>query len=415
MRFVAWSSPEDLRAKLLEVLADELKLENDTDVRGFNRALGAKSVDEYDYFNASRGATVGSVEKLESWQVLSPLRGLAFGVGSINRDIHERFRPGYLELARRQWPPIPKPLGAERIVYGDKLINLNNHRRDGRRVYPQDGALGYLANGEIGIAVGQWKTGGNPKILKVEFASQPGYTYDFYANDFRDEGDPALELAYALTIHKAQGSQFRLVILILPEAHPILSRELVYTAITRHQERIVIMYQAHQSALKELAAPHRSETARRKSNLMRPSRMVEIPLPKGSVFLQEGLVHRTSKGVAVRSKSELVIAEALSHAKIEWEYEKALNLGESIRYPDFTIEDDVSGRTVYWEHLGLLNREDYRRAWQSKLSLYRANGILPAEEGGGEKGWLITSTESSTGGFDVALVNGLINRYLTDS
>jgi ATP-dependent exoDNAse (exonuclease V) alpha subunit len=85
----------------------------------------------------------------------------------------------------------------------------------------QEGALGYLANGEIGIAVGQWKTRGNPKILKVEFTSQTGFTYDFYASDFREEGDAALELAYALTVDKSQGSQFRLVIVVLPEGHPL--------------------------------------------------------------------------------------------------------------------------------------------------------------------------------------------------
>ena len=149
---------------------------------------------------------------------------MPFGVSDINRQIHERFRSAFMELASRQWASIPKPLGAERIVYGDKVINLSNHRRDGRRVYPQEGALGYLANGEIGITVGQWKTRGSPKILKVEFTSQPGFTYDFYKSDFREEGDPALELAYALTVHKAQGSQFRLVILVLPEGHPIMSR-----------------------------------------------------------------------------------------------------------------------------------------------------------------------------------------------
>ena len=73
-------------------------------------------------------------------------------------------------------------MGAERIVYGDKVINLGNHRRDGKRVYPAEGALGYLANGEIGVAVGLWKAAS--KILKVEFSSQPGYTYDFYGAIF---------------------------------------------------------------------------------------------------------------------------------------------------------------------------------------------------------------------------------------
>src|SRR5262249_22697185 len=212
-------------------------------------------------------------------------------------------------MTTRQWRSIPKPFGAERIVYGDKVINLSNHKRDGRRVYPQEGALGYLANGEIGIAVGQWKTRANPKILKAEFSSQAGFIYDFNASDFREESDAALELAYALTVHKSQGSQFRLVVVVLPEAHPILSRELIYTALTRHQDRLVLMHQGPRTLLKEFAAPHRSETARRMTNLLRDCHMVEFPQAKGSVFLQEGLIHRTSKGLAMRSKSELIIAE----------------------------------------------------------------------------------------------------------
>jgi hypothetical protein len=59
--------------------------------------------------------------------------------------------------------------------------------------------------------------------------------------------------------------------------------------------------------------------------------MLEFPLTKGSVFLQDGLIHRTSTGLAVRSKSELIIAEALSNAGIAFEYEKPLSLGNSHR------------------------------------------------------------------------------------
>ena len=413
IRFVEWQKPEDFQRRLVEMLVEELKLSGPNDFRGFNRALGATVVGEYDYFNATRDGKPGAVGAVEAWQILSPLRGMPFGVSDVNRQIHQAFRASFLDLASRQWQrPIPKPMGAERVVYGDKVINLSNHRRDGRRVYPAEGAVGYLANGEIGITVGQWKSGSSPKILKVEFSSQPGYTYDFYGSDFREEGDAALELAYALTVHKAQGSQFKLVILVLPEGHPILSRELIYTALTRHQDRVVVMHQGPRTALKEFASPHRSETARRMTNLLQPCRMVEVPLAKGSVFLQEGLIHRTSKGLPVRSKSELIIAEALTHAGTAFSYEKTLTLGGSTRYPDFTIDDEISGRTVYWEHLGMLEREDYRQSWAKKLAWYRANGVLPAEEGGGPQGVLVTTTESSKTGFDSAAVEKIIRDHL---
>ncbi len=335
---------------------------------------------------------------------------MPFGVGDVNRLIHERFRAGFVALATRFPRSIPKPFGAERIVYGDKVINLRNHKRDGKRVYPQEGALGYLANGEIGIAVGQWKTNQFPKILKVEFSSQKGFTYDFYGSDFRDEGDAAMELAYALTIHKAQGSQFNLVIVVLPEGHPILSRELIYTALTRHQDRVVVMHQGPRTMLKDFASPLRSETARRMTNLMLECQMLEIPQAKGSVFLQEGLIHLTSKGVAVRSMSELAIAEALTNAGVSYEYEKALTLGGQTRYPDFTVEDEISGRTIYWEHLGMLDNEGYRSAWEKKLAWYKSNDVLPESEGGGSRGMLMMSVGSGLTGFDLTTIKADIDR-----
>jgi hypothetical protein len=409
LRFVAWENPAEFQDKLLDVLAGELQLEGIEDERGFNRALGATPSGEYDYFNPTRNGKQGAVGEVEAWQILSPLRGLPFGVGDINRLVHKRFRSGLLEFASRQWGrSIPKPLGAEQIVYGDKVINLGNHRRDGRRVYPSEGALGYLANGEIGITVGQWKTKGAPKILKVEFSSQPGYTYDFYGSDFREEGDAALELAYALTVHKAQGSQFGLVILVLPAGHPILSRELIYTALTRHQHRVVVMHQGPRTLLKEFTAPHRSETARRRTNLLTDSQMVEIPQPKGSVFLQEGLIHRTSHGLAVRSKSELLIAEAFLAANVQFEYEKPLTFGGQTRYPDFTIEDEISGRTIYWEHLGMLDRADYRASWERKLAWYLTNGVQLATDGVGGSPLLVTTADTAAAGLDMAGVRRLI-------
>jgi hypothetical protein len=298
------------------------------------------------------------------------------------------------------------------VVYGDKVINLRNHRRDGKRVFPQEGAVGYLANGEIGVAVGMWQTRKNPKILNIEFASQQGFTYSFYGSDFREEGDAALELAYALTVHKAQGSQFTLTIVVLPEGHPILSRELIYTALTRHKDRVVLMHQGPRTVLKDFAAPQRSETARRMTNLLQPCQMEEFPQVKGSVFLQKGLLHRTSKGLAVRSKSELIIADAMSQAGIAFEYEKPLTFGNSTRYPDFTVDDEISGRTIFWEHLGLLEREDYRKSWEKKLAWYREHGILPADEGAGENGTLVTTTESSTAGFDASTVQTVIKKYI---
>ena len=412
IRFVEWTKPEDFQKKLVSVLVDELGLSDESDVRGFNRSMGCTTSGDFDYFNASRNGQAGAVSKVEAWQILSPLRGNPFGANDINRQIHERYRAGFLELAtKHRNRKVPKPMGSERIVYGDKVINVRNHGR--KDFWPDtEEAQGYLANGEIGIAIGQWRTQNMKKapwVLKVEFSSQQGISYDFKARDFQEEGEAVLELAYALTVHKAQGSQFGLVVVVVPEGHPIISRELVYTALTRHETRVVVMHQGPRTLLKNFTEPHSSETARRRTNLVAPCRMVEAQsTEKGSSFLQENLIHLTSRGTAVRSKSELLIAEALINAQVDFGYERPLTLGGVTRYPDFTIVDDVTGKTIYWEHLGMLERSDYRRAWEKKLAWYHDHGVLPHDHPDAEDAVLITTKDTSMTGIDMSEVKKLI-------
>jgi exodeoxyribonuclease V alpha subunit len=53
---------------------------------------------------------------------------------------------------------------------------------------------------------------------------------------------PAHETAYAMTVHKSQGSEFEAVWLLLPsQDNPVLSRELVYTGITRARQRLAVL------------------------------------------------------------------------------------------------------------------------------------------------------------------------------
>jgi hypothetical protein len=67
--------------------------------------------------------------------------------------------------------------------------------------------------------------------------------YTFGKKDFGEEGDAPLELAYAITVHKAQGSEFGTVIVVLPDPCRVLSRELLYTALTRQKDRVVLLVQ----------------------------------------------------------------------------------------------------------------------------------------------------------------------------
>ena len=408
LRFVKWETSKDFPECLMKVLTEELDLKNSYDQRGFDSSLGCNSEG---YFN--RGEAVKEIEK---WQILSPLRGMPYGVNDINRQIHKRFRSKQIKdpsYSRK----IPAPMGIEQVIYGDKVINQTNRSTIICRTIesPFTKVSGYLANGEIGIAVGQWHTKKmrDKKIrintLKVEFASQKGYTYEFNKKHFSEWGDSFLELAYALTIHKAQGSQFRKVILILPEDHRIISRELLYTALTRHQDRVIIMHQGPIGKLKNLSSGFYSETARRSTNLFTECKMLEFKQQQDTVFMQEGLIHRTSKGLAVRSKSELLIAEALDKFDVAFKYEDSLKFGDSVRYPDFTI--DVFGRTVYWEHLGMLRVKRYREAWNRKLEWYKRNGILPAGDGNDAEQVLVTTRDDDKGGLDMGQIEKLIKEF----
>lgn len=403
MSFAVWETPDQFKSVLMESVRDSLGLRSEDDIMAFDHSLGAIG-DEYRYFN------VGSAKSAEHWQILSPVRKLTHGVSAINRLIHEKYRTEMVEFARRPRDrKVPKPMGQELIVYGDKVINVVNHGR--KKVYPERDAALYIANGEIGVVVGQFRTKNMnrpPWLLKVEFSSQPGFAYDFSNRDFGEEAQPRLELAYALTVHKAQGSEFKKVILVLPNPCRLLSRELLYTALTRQQEHVAILHEGARSELRKYTSAEFSETARRLTNLFQEPGLVEY---KGK-FYEERLIHRTLRDELVRSKSELIIADRLHSNNVDYTYEQPLVLNGRTRYPDFTIDDAESGRKFYWEHCGMLMDPQYKSRWERKLKWYRDNGVIPWEEGGGPNGALIVTRDTEAGGISSKEIDELINRVI---
>lgn len=417
VRFVEWVTADDMRSKLIEVLVDELKLKGPNDIAGFDATLGGEAWKDMSFFNPRRGVNAGAAETAEGWQILSPVRSSAHGVLDLNRQIHKHFRQSMIDASRKEgWQrKYPKPMGSEEIVYGDKVINLVNtdpsvRWNKHRKIYPaKDDA--YIANGEIGMAVGYFWKKGSPDLrwkLEVEFSSQPGYKYNFTRRDFSEEGNAVLELAYALTVHKSQGSEFGTVILVLPNPCRLLSRELLYTALTRQMDRIIILHQGPRSELRKYSSDDRSDTARRLTNLfIAPSPVVF----NGRIF-EEYLIHRTAREEMVRSKSEVIIADHLSNKSIEYHYELPLTIDGVTKYPDFTIEDMESRVTYFWEHCGMLHVPSYRRRWEEKLAWYRTHNILPHEEGGGDRGILIITRDEVNGSIDSAKITKLITELL---
>ena len=419
VRFQQWETAEELQSAVLDTVVEVLGLKDRHDVSGFDERLGAQIWNDLPFFNPRRDAdTPGAAEIAEGWQILSPVRAGAHGVPDLNRFIHKQFRHKMIEASRKQgWRrKHPKPMGPEEIVYGDKVINLVNtdpaHPRfRHRHVYPERNKP-YIANGEIGMAVGFYWRKGLPDLrwkLEVEFSSQPGFKYDFTSRDFGDEGNPVLELAYALTVHKSQGSEFGTVILVLPNPCRLLSREMLYTAMTRQRDRVIILHQGPRADLRKYSSDDRSETARRLTNLFQPPKPIEIE----GRFFEEGLIHRTARGEMVRSKSEVIIADHLHTRGLDYSYERKLTIDGTTKYPDFTVEDMESGLTVYWEHCGMLHVPSYRRRWEDKLAWYRAHDILPHEEGGGDRGALVVTQDETNGGIDSERITLLLDRLFS--
>lgn len=402
-----WETPDELEKILPQVLGNVLGFpEGEEEWKCFALSLGGQLFNDDIYFNhkhLGKGA--------DSWQILSPVRQKLWGVESLNALIHRRYKEPVMQQARAPFQRqrrFFKPMGPEQIVYGDKVINNRNMTIFSWRIWPKppDGR-GFLANGEIGMVVGERRTqkkNWEPKKAEIEFSTQPEYVYKFQASDFDDNSEASLELAYALTVHKAQGSDFDVVFLVLPRSPLMLTRELIYTALTRQKQKVVILHQGSITELQKLSAEHYSATASRLSNLFTAPSLVQV----GESFLEEGLIHITVRGEPVRSKSEVIIANLLHSKGINYQYERPLQFEKVPKYPDFTIEDDDTGITYYWEHLGMLGNYKYRNRWEAKQEWYRRNGILPFSEGGGPRGTLIITRDQADGGIDSAQLNVLV-------
>ena len=421
LRFERWESPTEVFEQLQRLLVEEVdEIADINDQAGFGVSLGGIVSGDYVYFNNSRQNTKGAGAACEHWQILSPIHATGAGVSELNRSVHRHFRADLIESAKNVPPyrrKVPKPMGPEGIVYGDKVMNNRNDRR--KDVYPEEfpegspfsGPARFVANGEIGMVVGQFKGRGKKfKVtkLKVEFSTQLGVEYGFGPWDLPTDGrGPILELAYAITVHKSQGSEFRTTFLVIPNPCRLLSRELLYTALTRQTNRVIVLHQGPLTDLLSFSSAGNSETARRYTNLLRDPQPQDVG---GGRILEANLIHRTANGTLVRSKSEVIIADALSAAGAEFAYEKEFRGHDgSLRLPDFTIEDAATGETYIWEHLGMLSNPQYARAWERKKAWYAASGV---DEGSGEAATLIVTTDDERGGIDSAEVQARVREIV---
>ncbi|MCX2472760.1 AAA family ATPase [Pedobacter sp. MC2016-05] len=424
IRFVEWHSAKHLEEILIGVTNEEIEsllISQQKALRNpqanFDESLGANFYMETSNWS---GFGIESSEKIENWQIITPTRTAGYGTKIINKQIQHEFRSRTMKKAvnpgKGQERKMNRPVGEEQIVFSDKVINTRNIRLDNKwnKYIKADGIndeqiLRYLANGEIGIHIGHygpWKHNW-PRPVNISFSSQPGYAYSFTESDFKEDGALQVELAYSITVHKSQGSGFKVVLFILPNPCPVLSRELFYTALTRQEDRIVVLHQGNFNDYHKYTTGEYSETGRRLTDLFGAPEIKEIK----KKFYDSRYIQVSEKGEFMISKSEVIIADKLFNNNIPYVYEDPLSDGSGVTiHPDFTIEDSDTGIIYYWEHLGMLNQDGYRVKWNRKQEWYTRNGIQEHTIDQNADKQLIITRDKPDGGIDSAEIKALIDK-----
>lgn len=157
-----------------------------------------------------------SINPLEDIQVLAPMKRTTAGVEQLNKELQLAYNPPaahktelfYKDLAFRQ---------------GDKVMQIKNNYD--KLVF--NGDMGVIS--EIDPEEGQ---------MAVRFTDRDGEGFVYYERPELEE----LTLAYAISIHKSQGSEFPVVVMVMTNQHHImLQRNLLYTGVTRARSLVVLV------------------------------------------------------------------------------------------------------------------------------------------------------------------------------
>ena len=146
--------------------------------------------------------------------VLGALSGGPWGTDRLNRWIESLGRrTGWIETRDRWYPGRPI------------MIRHNDYRAG-------------LFNGDVGVVWPERVRG--DRQVRIWFRTPEGPLKGFSPSQL-----PEHQTAFAITVHKSQGSEYRRVLLALPEKDsPVLSRELLYTGLSRARERIWLVANA---------------------------------------------------------------------------------------------------------------------------------------------------------------------------
>lgn len=160
------------------------------------------------------------LDPINDIQILAPSKKSLWGIVNIN------------DLCQKELNKNPNLIKINNRIFklGDKVMQVRNNY-ELESLNPDDFDDG-VYNGDIGRIIDIDK---NMESLKVEF-------YDGNIVSYKKEDVKDLDLSYAITIHKSQGSEFDCVLIpMMPASFMLLNRNLLYTAITRAKKLVILL------------------------------------------------------------------------------------------------------------------------------------------------------------------------------
>jgi len=158
-------------------------------------------------------------------QVICPSKKQEAGTVSLNRRLQEALNPALPGKAELR-------MGESIFRVGDRVMQMRNNY-DVVLSRPDTGETSFgVFNGDTAVITA---IDPHAQVMTLTFddGRQTAYTMDLL---------PDLDLAYAVTVHKSQGSEYPVVVLSLMDADPrLLSRNLLYTAVTRAKNQLVVV------------------------------------------------------------------------------------------------------------------------------------------------------------------------------
>ena len=309
--------------------------------------------------------------KPEKYQVLTPHRGELHGVEALNESIQDR-------IAAR----VISQFGVlDGITLFDKVIQYRNRPKSNPiwayNFSTRKAERVEVFNGEIGfVKKHNYDKNSRSRLnrFQVKFERKDdlavGYGSKLSTSGGFEKVEDNLELAYAISVHKAQGSEFNHTYVLVPRSKGrSLSSELLYTALTRARQHCTLLVQGDVSTLLSARRPENTQTGLINSSLFDGFfRSIPDELINRKGWYEEGRIHEALSGDMVRSKSELVIANLLNERDIPFAYEVLLRAPDGTMYlPDFKIT--WQGETWFWEHWGMMS-DAYQEQRERKIAWY---------------------------------------------